>query len=61
MIEEKCNLQNINGVYTLVTNLEATSQTSLSLLTNLFNPTNNSYMATAYIKSRGVTYASTPN
>lgn len=45
----------------LVTNLRATTQTSLSLITNLFNPTNNSYVAKAFVTSRGVIYASTEN
>ena len=41
--------------------IEATSQTSLTILTNLINPTNNTYSASAEVQSRGVVYANTAN
>ncbi len=41
----------------LYANLQATSQTSFSLLTNFINPINNTYKASAYISSKGVKYA----
>lgn len=43
----------------LYANLQATSQTSFSLLTNFINPINNTYKASAYISSKGVKYAQT--
>jgi hypothetical protein len=43
--------------FTLWTKLQATSQTSLTLLINLVNPTNNTYSATASVQSKGIVYA----
>ena len=43
----------------LWTELQATSQTSLTLILNLVNPTNNTYSSNVYVQSRGVTYANT--
>lgn len=41
----------------LSTKLQATSQTSLTLLINLVNPTNNTYNSSAFVQSKGITYA----
>ena len=57
--EDVCHLAHINGSFVLWANLEATSQTSLSLITNFVNPTNNTYSASAYLLSKGVLYAET--
>ena len=59
LVEDLCHLTYINGSLMLWTELQATSQTSLTLLMNLINPTNNTYSANAFVKSRGVTYAET--
>lgn len=61
LVEEKCEIKRINGQLVIMANLGATSQTSLSIITSLFNPTNNTYYATAEVTSRGVVYASTEN
>lgn len=58
LLENKCYLNYINGSFTLWTKLQATSQTSLTILIDLVNPTNNTYSATATVQSRGVVYAS---
>lgn len=58
LLEDKCYLNYINGSFTLWTRLQATSQTSLTILIDLVNPTNNTYSATATVQSRGVVYAS---
>ena len=59
--EDSCQLAHINGSFVLWTKLEATSQASLSLLTEFINPTNNTYIATASVLSKGVIYAQTEN
>ncbi len=43
----------------LFANLDATSQTSFSIITNFVNPINNTYRASAFVMSRGVKYAET--
>ena len=45
----------------LWTDLDATSQTSLTILVDLVNPTNNTYTAKADIQSRGVACVNTEN
>jgi hypothetical protein len=42
----------------LYTSIEATSQSSLSIITNFVNPTNNTYSASAFVMSKGIIYAS---
>ena len=59
LVTNKCYLKYINGSLMLYANLQATSQTSFSLLTNFINPINNTYKASAYISSKGVKYAET--
>ena len=57
--EDSCQLSHINGSFVLWTKLEATSQASLSLITEFINPTNNTYTANATVLSKGVLYAQT--
>ena len=57
LYENKCYLSYINGTFTLWTKLQATSQTSLTLLVNLVNPTNNTYSSSAIVQSKGIVYA----
>lgn len=45
----------------LWTEIDATSQTSLTILLDLVNPTNNTYQTHAQIFSRGVVYVNTEN
>ena len=59
--QDSCQLSHINGSFVLWTKLEATSQASLSLLTEFINPTNNTYSAKATVLSKGVLYAQTEN
>jgi len=61
LISPICTLQNINGAFTLSTNIDASSQSSLSIIINLINPSNNTYSANAYVKSKGTQYASSEN
>jgi hypothetical protein len=61
LISPVCTLQNINGVFTLTTSIDASSQSSLSLILNLVNPINNTYAASAYVNSKGTQYASSGN
>lgn len=61
LISPVCTLQNINGVLTITTPIDASSQASLSLILNLVNPINNTYSASAYVKSKGTQYASSVN
>jgi hypothetical protein len=60
LINNLCTLSIINGSFVLSTQLDATSQSSLSIITNLINPSNNTYSASANIMSKGVLYASAP-
>lgn len=60
LLDNTCTLSFINGSFILSTYLDATSQSSLSIITNLINPTNNTYNASASIMSKGVLYAATP-
>jgi hypothetical protein len=48
-------------VFTLTTNIDASSQSSLSVILNLVNPINNTYVASAYVNSKGTQYASSGN
>jgi len=57
LLNNLCTLKYINGSLMLYTNLDATSQTSFSIITNLVNPMNNTYKALAYVTSKGVNYA----
>jgi hypothetical protein len=43
----------------LFATLDATSQTSFSIITNFVNPINNTYRASVFVMSRGVKYAET--
>ena len=61
LISPVCTLQNINGVLTITTSIDASSQSSLSLILNLVNPINNTYSSSAYVKSKGTQYASSVN
>ena len=61
LVAPVCTLQNINGVFTLTTSIDASSQSSLSLIINLANPINNTYVASAYVTSKGTQYASSGN
>jgi hypothetical protein len=61
LIAPTCTLQNINSVLTLTTSIDASSQSSLSLILNLVNPINNTYTASAYVNSKGTQYASSVN
>lgn len=61
LVNPTCQISNINGVYTLYTNIDASSQSSLSLIINLVNPINNTYSANAYVTSKGTQYASSTN
>jgi len=61
LVNPICTLSNIGGVLTLSTNIDASSQSSLSLLIKLVNPINNTYSANAYVTSKGTQYASSGN
>lgn len=61
LVTPTCKITNINGVFTLTTSIDASSQSSLSLLINLVNPINNTYYASAYVTSKGTQYASSTN
>lgn len=61
LVTPTCNIQNINGIFTLSTSIDASSQSSLSLLITLVNPINNTYSASAYVTSKGTQYASSGN
>jgi hypothetical protein len=61
LVAPVCTLSNINGVYTLYTSIDASSQSSLSLIVNLANPINNTYYVSAYVTSQGTQYASSGN
>ena len=61
LIDNKCTLKYINGLFMLYTDLDSTSQTSFSIITNFVNPINNTYQASVYVMSKGVKYAATPN
>lgn len=61
LVQPVCTLSNINNVFTLSTSIDASSQSSLSLLINLVNPFNNTYYASAYVTSKGTQYASASN
>lgn len=55
-----CTLSYINGTYMLSTDLlSSSSQLSLTLVTNLVNPTNNTYYISAMFTSQGTYYAKT--
>ena len=41
--------------------LDASSRSSFSIITNLVNPINNTYKSSAFIMSKGVKYAATPD
>ena len=56
-----CSLANKNGQLTLSTSIDASSQSSLSLIINLVNPINDTYTASAYVTSKGTQYASSSN
>jgi hypothetical protein len=60
LLKNTCTLSLINGSFILSASLDATSQSSLSIITNLVNPPNNTYSASANIMSKGVLYASAP-
>ena len=47
----------MNGSLYLYANLDATSQTSFSIITNFINPINNTYLASVQVTSKGVKYA----
>ncbi len=59
LVENLCTLKYINGSLVLFANLDATSQTSFSIITSFVNPINNTYRASAFVMSRGVKYAET--
>lgn len=59
LLNNSCTLKYINGSLYLYTNLDATSQTSFSIITNLINPINNTYLASAHVTSKTVKYAQT--
>lgn len=61
LVAPVCTLQNINNVFTLWTNIDASSQSSLSLIVNLVNPINGTYSASASVTSKGTQYASSTN
>jgi hypothetical protein len=61
LVAPVCTLQNINGALTLSTSIDASSQSTLSLLINLVNPINNTYFASASVTSKGTQYASSGN
>ncbi len=56
-----CNLQMINNVLTLTTDIDTSTTSSLSVILNLVNPINNTYFANAYVTSKGTQYASSGN
>jgi len=58
LVTPYCQITNLNGILTLYTNIDASSQSSLSLIINLVNPINNTYSASAYVTSKGTQYAS---
>jgi len=60
LVNNLCTIGFINGSFVLSTALDATSQSALSIITNLVNPSNNTYSASANIMSKGVLYASAP-
>ena len=57
LVKPECTLSKENGELLLSTSIDASSQSSLSLLISLVNPLNNDYTANAYVKSKGNTYA----
>lgn len=61
LVQPLCTLSNIDNVFTLSTSIDASSQSSLSLIINLVNPINNTYSARAYVTSKGTQYASSSN
>ena len=61
MEKDVCEFRRRNNSLLLSADLEATSQTSLSLVVNFVNPTNSTYSASASILSKGVKYAYTEN
>lgn len=61
LVQPTCTLSYIDNVYTLSTSIDASSQSSLSLIINLVNPINNTYAASAYVTSKGTQYASASN
>ena len=61
LIQPTCTLGYVDNVFTLYTSIDASSQSSLSLLVNLVNPINNTYAASAYVTSKGTQYASASN
>lgn len=59
LLNNTCTLKYVNGSLVLYAYLDATSQTSFSIITNFVNPINNTYKASAFVISRGVKYAMT--
>lgn len=56
-MDNSCTLKYINGSLLLYASLDATSQTSFSIITNFINPINNTYKASVFIMSKNVKYA----
>ena len=61
LVVPTCTLSYINNIFTLSTSIDASTQSSLSLIVNLVNPINNTYAASAYVTSKGTQYASSVN
>lgn len=57
LVSPTCTLGFVGGVFTLYTSIDATSQSSLSLLVNLVNPSNDTYSASVSVSSKGTSYA----